>query len=98
MLDLERALGLELSLTLIIEAPKFARFCDALREHRTTRYVPLVPLKAGEDLPPVFFIPGLGGSVAGLFSMTRRITYRGAGIRIQARGLFGQEAPHTTAA
>jgi acyl carrier protein len=42
MIHLERAPGLELSLTLIMEAPKFAGLCEALREHRTTRYVPLV--------------------------------------------------------
>ena len=96
MIDLERALGLELSLTLITEAPKFARLCEALREHRTTRYVPLVPLKPGDGSPPVFIIHGLGGNVAGLFPMTRRMTYPGAVIGIQARGLAGQEPPHTT--
>ena len=61
MLGLERALDVELPVTLITEAPKFAAFCQTLREHRTSRYVPLVPLKAGEGLPPVFFIHGLGG-------------------------------------
>jgi non-ribosomal peptide synthetase component F/thioesterase domain-containing protein/acyl carrier protein len=96
MIDLEQALGLELSLTLITEAPKFGRLCEALREHRTTRYVPLVPLKPGNGLPPVFIIHGLGGSVAGLFPMTRRMTYPGAVIGIQARGLDGQEPPHAT--
>ncbi|PYR02835.1 MAG: hypothetical protein DMF97_03505, partial [Acidobacteria bacterium] len=96
MLDLERALGLELSLTLITEAPKFARLCEALREHRTSRYVPLVLLKPGDSLPPVFIIHGLGGNVAGLFPMTRRMTYQGAVIGIQARGLDGHEAPHAT--
>jgi amino acid adenylation domain-containing protein len=96
MLDLERALGLELSLTLITEAPKFARLCEALREHRTTRYVPLVLLKPGDSLPPVFIIHGLGGNVAGLFPMTRRMTYQGAVIGIQARGLDGHEPPHAT--
>ena len=92
MLDLERALGLELSSTLITEAPTFARLCEALREHRTTRYVPLVLLKPGDGLPPVFIIHGLGGTVAGLFPMTRRMTYQGAVIGIQARGLDGQRA------
>ena len=57
MIDLERALGLELSLTLIMEAPKFAGLCEALREHRTTRYVPLVTLKPGDGSPPVFIDP-----------------------------------------
>jgi amino acid adenylation domain-containing protein len=96
MVDLERALGLELSLTLITEAPKFARLCEALREHRTIRYVPLVPLKPGDGSPPVFIIHGLGGNVAGLFPMTRRMTYPGAVIGIQARGLDGQGPPHAT--
>jgi thioesterase domain-containing protein/acyl carrier protein len=94
MMELERALNLELSLTLIIETPKFAALCDALREHRTARYTPLVTLKAGEGLPPVFFIHGVGGSVARLFSIARRMTYSGAVIGIQARGLTGKEPPH----
>ena len=59
--ELEQALGLELPLTLINEAPTFASLCDALREQRTTRYVPLVLLKAGDGLAPLFFIHGLGG-------------------------------------
>ena len=96
MMDLERALGLELSLTLITEAPQFGRLCEALREHRAKRYVPLVHLKPGDGLPPVFFIPGLDGTVAGLFPMTRRMTYPGPVIGIQARGLDGQEPPHAT--
>jgi len=96
MMDLERALGMELSLTLITEAPKFARLCEALREHRTISYVPLVPLKPGDSAPPVFMIPGLGGTVAGLFPVSRRMTYPGAVIGIQARGLAGEGPPHAT--
>ena len=96
ILDLERALGLELSLTLITETPKFARLCEALKEHRTTRYVPLVTLKPGDDSPPVFIIHGLDGNVAGLFPMTRRMIYPGAVIGIQARGLAGKDPPHAT--
>jgi thioesterase domain-containing protein/acyl carrier protein len=96
MMDLERALGLELSLTLITEAPQFGRLCEAVREDRATRYVPLVHLKPGDGLPPVFIIPGLDGTVAGLFQMTRRMTYPGAVIGIQARGLTGEEPPHRT--
>ena len=97
ILGLERALGLELSLTLITEAPKFAGLCEALKEHRTTRsYVPLVSLKPGDGSPPVFIIHGLGGNVAGLFQMARQMTYPGAVIGIQARGLAGNDPPHTT--
>jgi acyl-coenzyme A synthetase/AMP-(fatty) acid ligase/thioesterase domain-containing protein len=99
MMELERALDLEdleLSLTLITETPKFAGLCQALREHRTAGYSPLVPLKAGEGLPPLFFIHGVGGGVAGLFPIARRMTYSGAVIGIQARGLAGREPPHAS--
>jgi acyl-coenzyme A synthetase/AMP-(fatty) acid ligase/thioesterase domain-containing protein/acyl carrier protein len=96
MMELERALDMELPLTLITETPKFAGLCENLREHRGTCYIPLVPLKPGERLPPVFFIHGVGGSVAGLISMARRITYSGPVIGIRARGLVGHESPHAT--
>ena len=96
MIDLERALHVELSMTLITEQPTFGRFCEALREHRTTRYVPLVPLKPGDGSPPVFIIHGLDGNVAGLLGMSRRMTHPGAVIGIQARGLAGDGRPHTT--
>jgi len=96
VVEIEWALDVEIPLTLINEAPTFARFCQALREHRTRRYVPLVPLKSGEGLPSVFFIHGLGGNVAELFPMTRRMTYPGAIIGIQARGLTGEEPPHAS--
>ena len=94
--DLERALGRELSLTLITEAPKFAKLCEALQKDRTTLYVPLVTLKPGDGSPPVFIIHGLGGNVAGLVPMTRRITYPGEVIGIQARGLAGKDLPLAT--
>ena len=57
------------------------KLCEALREQRTTRYVPLVLLKEGAGLPPVFFIHGVGGNVAGLFPIARGMTYPGAGFR-----------------
>jgi amino acid adenylation domain-containing protein len=95
-IELERALGLELSLTLINEAPKFASLCEALAEQRTTRYVPLVLLKPGDGLAPLFFVHGLGGNVAELVPIARSMPYPGAVFGIQARGLGRGERPHTT--
>lgn len=94
VIALERALGRELPLTLINEAPGFAALCEALAEPRENRYAPLVPLKAGDGAPPVFIVHGLGGSVAPLFPIARQMTYPGPVIGIQARGLSGQEPPH----
>jgi len=96
VMDLERALDVEISLNVIVEAPKFGRLCEILRGRRATCYTPLVPLKAGTGLPPVFFVHDVGGSIAGLFPMARRMTYAGAVIGIQARGLSSHESPHAT--
>jgi acyl-coenzyme A synthetase/AMP-(fatty) acid ligase/thioesterase domain-containing protein/acyl carrier protein len=98
MMELERALDREISSTLIAEAPKFGPLCDALREYRDGNCGPLVILKEGAGAPPVFFIPGLGGSVSGLFPIARRMTCSGAVIGIQARGLAGGELPHLSVA
>src|SRR5205823_6272655 len=82
VLELERALGLEISLTLINEAPRFDQLCQALRERRAPGSSPLVTLKPGDSLPPIFFIHGLGGNVVEMLPAARRVTYPGAVIGI----------------
>ena len=94
--ELERAFGIELPVTLINEAPSFGELCAVLKQRRTTRYVPLVLLKEGEAAPPVYFIHGLGGNVAELFPVARRMTYPGAVFGVQARGMRRHETPHLT--
>ena len=93
VLELERALRLEISLTLINEAPRFDQLCQALRERRAPGSTPLVTLKAGDGLPPVFFIHGIGGNVVEILPAARRVTYPGAVIGIRARGVVRGEVP-----
>jgi thioesterase domain-containing protein/acyl carrier protein len=95
-MELERALGLELSPTLIYEAPSFSGFCEVLREYRAPRYAPLVLLKAGAGSPPVFIIHGVGGNVVEILPTARRMAYPGAVIGIRARGLARGEMPHSS--
>jgi amino acid adenylation domain-containing protein len=96
MIELERALGAELPLTLINEAPTFAGFCQALRQRRPDRYQPLVQLKAGEGTAPLFFVHGLGGNVVDLFPVARSMAWPGEVIGVQARGLSRQEPAHAS--
>ena len=96
VLELERALGLEISLTLINEAPRFDQLCQALRERRAPSSTPLVILKPGDGSPPVFFIHGIGGNVVEILPTARRVTYAGAVIGIRARGVVRGEVPHTS--
>ena len=95
-LELEHALRIEVPLTLVNESPTFGELCDRLRECRAPRSVPLVPLKAGAGLPPLFFIHGVGGHVGGMLATARRMTYAGAIIGIRARGLARGEWPHSS--
>jgi thioesterase domain-containing protein/acyl carrier protein len=96
VIELERALGLEISLTLINEAPRFDQLCQALRERRAPGSTPLVTLKAGGGLPPLFFIHGVGGNVVEILPAARRVSYPGAVIGIRARGVVRGEVPHTS--
>jgi thioesterase domain-containing protein/acyl carrier protein len=96
VLELERALGIEISLTLINEAPRFDQLCRALRERRAPSSTPLVTLKAGEGLPPVFFIHGVGGNLVEILPAARCVTYVGEVIGIRARGVVRGEKPHTS--
>ncbi len=94
VLELERVLGFEISLTLINEAPRFDQLCHALRDRRAPGSTPLITLKEGGDLPPVFFIHGVGGNVVEILPTARRMTYPGAVIGIRARGTVRGEQPH----
>jgi non-ribosomal peptide synthetase component F/thioesterase domain-containing protein/acyl carrier protein len=94
--ELEKALGRELPMNLINQAPTFAAFCATLRENRPAGYSPLVLLKPGHGAPPLFFVHGVGGGVMELFGLGRKITWSGPVIGIQARGLDGRDPPHET--
>jgi amino acid adenylation domain-containing protein len=99
MVELEQALGVELPLTLINEAPTFGGLVAALKAQTPAEYSPLVLLKAGEGAPPVFFVHGIGGNVVDLFPIARAMTYAGPVIGLQARGLSaGQRCHHTVEA
>jgi thioesterase domain-containing protein/acyl carrier protein len=91
--ELEKALGRELPMNLINQAPTFAAFCATLRENGATGYSPLVVLKPGQGASPLFFIHGVGGGVMELFGLGRKMTWPGPVIGIQARGLDGRDRP-----
>jgi amino acid adenylation domain-containing protein len=94
--QLEKALGRKIPITLISQAPTFAAFCAMLRENGPVGYFPLIVLKPGHSLPPVFLVHGVGGCVMELFGFGRKMSWAGPVIGIQARGLDGRDSPHET--
>lgn len=93
--ELEKDLRRELPTNLITQAPTFAAFCATLRENAPIAYCPLVVLKPGQGTP-LFFFHGVGGGVMELFSISRRMSWPGPVIGIQARGLDGSDLPHSS--
>ena len=96
MVALSKDLGREVPLTLINQVPTFAAFCAALAADQTESYSPLVVIKAGREVPPLFLIHGASGCVMELFPLGRSMTWRGGVIGIQAKGLDGRDVPHRT--
>jgi amino acid adenylation domain-containing protein len=94
--ELEEALGREVPVNLIGQAPKFAAFCARLTENGSAAYSPLVLIKPGNGAPPLFFVHGVGGSVLELFGLGRKMHWSGPVIGIQARGLDGRDPPYQT--
>jgi pimeloyl-ACP methyl ester carboxylesterase len=71
-------------------------FASALRERRAPGSTPLITLKEGDGLPPIFFIHGVGGNLVEILPTARRVTYPGAVIGVRARGVIRGETPHTS--
>jgi acetoacetyl-CoA synthetase len=93
MFELEEALGVELPVTLIYEAPTIASLTALIRAQASPRFSPLVKIKDGAG-PAFFLVHGVGGNVMELVPLARRIEGRGAVYAIQARGLDGRDEPN----
>ncbi len=57
---------------------------------------PLVSLQSRGDKAPLFCMPGAGGNVIGFYGLTRHLGADRPIYGLQARGLDGETAPHTS--
>jgi thioesterase domain-containing protein/acyl carrier protein len=97
MFGIEDALGRELPVTLIYNAPTIAALAAAIERRETAAFSPLVLIRAGEGTP-LFIVHGVGGNVMELFAFGRQIAWSGPVYGIQARGLDGRQAPNRSIA
>ncbi|MEI9887512.1 MAG: alpha/beta fold hydrolase [Rhizomicrobium sp.] len=93
MFGIEEALGRELPVTMIYEAPTIAALAAAIDQHKAPAFSPLVRIKDGQGAP-LFIVHGVGGNVMELFAFGRRIAH--PVYALQARGLDGKEPPNRT--
>jgi len=91
--EMAREYGRELSPLTIYQAPTIAELAAVLEKPALPRFKPLVQLKAGIDGPPIFLVPGLGGSVMEFFQLVRHIESKHLIYGMQSRGMDGVEEP-----
>ena len=93
----QKALGRELPVALLFQAPTIAELATVLRQQQTTpAWSPLVAIQPRGAKPPLFCMPGMGGQVFGFYALARCLGPDQPLYGLQMRGLDGRAAPHTT--
>jgi acetoacetyl-CoA synthetase len=92
-LEIERITGRNFPLTTIYDAPTVAALAELIDRGEEKTFSPLVPLNAGKEGVPFFFVHGLGGTVIELAALGKLIRTRRPVYAVQARGLDGAEPP-----
>jgi thioesterase domain-containing protein/acyl carrier protein len=91
--EIEKVFGREMPPVMIYHAPTIAALVAELEQPSTSRFPPLVQLKAGAEAPPIFIAHGLGGSAIDFFQLVRHIDSPHSIYGMQARGIDGIDEP-----
>lgn len=94
MFEVEKALGLQLPVTMIHQFPTVASLSLAIEQRVEPMFSPLVLVREGSSDTPFFIVHGGGGSVMELFPVGRAIGWSGPVYAIQAQGLDGKLSPN----
>jgi amino acid adenylation domain-containing protein len=86
-----------LPLTVLFTAPSIAAFAELLSADETApSFDIVVPIQTNGDAPPVFAVPGVGGSVLSLRPLVKALGDRQPFFALQAVGLDGKTPPLDT--
>jgi acetoacetyl-CoA synthetase len=91
--EIAQEYGRDLSPLTIYQAPTIAELASVLEKPEPPRLKPCVRLKAGNQSPPIFLVPGLGGSVMEFFQLVSHIESRHPVFGMQSRGMDGVDKP-----
>ncbi|MDP1948166.1 MAG: amino acid adenylation domain-containing protein [Nitrospirota bacterium] len=94
---LEQVYGRHLPLATLFQAPTIAAFASVLsREEWHPLWQSLVAIQPSGTAPPIFMVPGIGGSVLVFAQLARLLGPDQPVYGLQARRLDGKEAPFTS--
>ena len=91
--EIAQICGRDISPETILHAPTVASLGALLEKAEPLRLPRVAQLKGGADGPPVFIIPGLGGTLLDLVQLARQVETPHAIFGLVARGVDGQEDP-----
>jgi acetoacetyl-CoA synthetase len=91
--EISRTSGRELSPLFIYQAPTISTLTALLRQPNPPRLLPLVLLKPGSSVPPVFVTHGLADDLTQLFQLLRHVECPHPVYGLHARGMDGVEEP-----
>jgi amino acid adenylation domain-containing protein len=94
---IERTLGYPLPPSLIFQAPTVEKLAQAIRQGEPARKWPtVVAMQPQGDRPPFFLVHGSGGGIIGYAELARLLASEQPVIGLQAQGMNGTEAPHSS--
>ena len=95
--EIERVFGRELPLAALVQAPTIAEMAELLcRSEVRPSWSSLVPIQSAGNLPPFYCVHAVGGNVLTYLDLARHLGDEQPVYGLQALGLDGVEAPHTT--
>ena len=94
--QIDQVLGKKLPIATIFQAPTIEQLAQVIRQNDFAAYAStLVPIQPNGSRPPFFCVHGFGGSVIGYTDLARLLGSDQPVYGLQARGLEGDEEPHT---
>jgi amino acid adenylation domain-containing protein len=94
--EIEKAFGHHLPLATLFHAPTVDALAGKLREKGwVAPWSSLVVIQGGEDRPPFFCVPGVGGNILGFYDLARELGPDQPVYGLQAQGLDGKSEPFT---
>jgi thioesterase domain-containing protein/acyl carrier protein len=91
--EIERECGRQLAPVTIYCAPTIASLAAVLDEPTAPRFPPLLLLKPGNELPPVFLAHGLGGTAMDFYQFVKHLEIDRPIYGMQAQGADGVDEP-----